>query len=82
MKEKLHVEYDVQQIVKYISTNGHQFTIAWNNLKPARIDVDYKDFPRGFQKHDCISVTTNGALITSVKRASLSDIKATLTNRK
>lgn len=80
-RQQLHTQLQHEQKVNYIATNGHTFAFGWNNQKPFRNDVNYRDFPDGFKENDCIHVKSRGASITSVERVSLDEIKTKLPNQ-
>lgn len=78
LKKQLNTTVQHEQKVTWLATNGATFNYGWNNQKPFRSDIDLRDFPDGFEVHDCIRVEAKGAMVKRIKRVSLNDVKATL----
>ena len=67
-----------EQKVTWVSTTGYKFIRGWNDQKQLNKDIDLTDFPDGFKKLDCIRVEASGAVVKSIKRVSIRDIKVSL----
>lgn len=74
----LNTKVKHSQRVVWIAVNGAKFQFSWDDEKPTRQDVDYQDFPDGFQLHDCIRITEKGAFITKVERITPQEVLSKL----
>lgn len=74
----LNTDNKHQQTITWVTTSGYEMRFCWDDQKPFRNDVDYRDFPDGFKPNDFIKITEKGAFIVKVERITLDEIRQNL----
>lgn len=81
MRKILRTTTQHEQVVTWLTINGHIMRFGWDNQKPFLNDVDYHDFPNGFKQFDFIKLTEEGAFIRKVEKITLEEIKEAVTKK-